>query len=246
MRKWFAVLAMLFLLCSCGAETSVEKEDQKSTQKPVETSADESLGGFTVSENDKHDALDAYGQFLNGELYGVDGDWSVLLVPASEFYYTILDMNGDGIPELALTLAFLQYWDSDSNFSGTDAISSIFTYVDGVVKLWYRGSSSYDFEILSNHALLFEYQDQNIYEYAYLELAANGNTEYYKSYYTLDLYVGDEVTRWYHVKDGESRQELPEDEWNSQLAPYLALKTDDIQWTLSPMFSSEERDQNRG
>ena len=216
MNNAVIIFLMFLMLCSCN-------------------STDES----TLSNADAEHALDAYNRFLNGEMYYLEGEQKVTLAPVSEFYYTILDMNDDGIPELATTMAIHQQRDTNFVLQASHSECAIFSYEDGSIIKWYSGSTRYSFEILSNKALLYEYESGNQYNYDYIELNDDGSTKLFRSYYKYCLDPDNKSPWRYYTDDGTEQRELSEAEWKSSVDSYLELKDEDIQWSLNPRFSSK-------
>ena len=70
-------------------------------------------------------------------------------------------MNDDGIPELAVTTVIFQERDPETLEQGSTFFdSTIFSYKDGEVFIWGGGDQRHNpFEILSNKALLYDFDD---------------------------------------------------------------------------------------
>ena len=235
MRKLIMLSATLLLLCACNSGLSAE-EVSSNTDISAKAPLDTPLQDVAVSEDSYNEAVDAYNEFLNGDMYYLDGERNVSLSPSSEFYYTILDLNDDGVPELATTMAFHQYRDTSLNIQETYPECAIFAFGNSTITKWYSGSSRYNFGILRNHALLYEYGDSSQLFYEYIELRSDGSTSCYKKIYKIQQYSSG-VEEWsYFIDDGESMKEISETEWEFLLAPYLELRSNNIQWSLNPQM----------
>jgi hypothetical protein len=175
-----------------------------------------------------NDALAAYDNFLAGSINaqdlkheisdGVVTIKDISLEPDLKTYYTLFDMNEDGIPELHLRPIV----------GGSYAI---FTYLDGQIVLWHGGS---DYESpLNNGAILYERDGAapTHINYYYLVLDSDGNEiskVYFSKYHSVDESGLTESTD-YDVFMFEDK-EVSEDEWNSLTNEYLSNSSDLIIW----------------
>jgi len=175
------------------------------------------------------EALEAYEVFLNGDSYYIADEYRVTIAPHHEGAYTIIDMNGDGIPELVTNVIIVQYRDSDNTMEFSVPASGIFSYQNGEIIEWYNGGS-HSFEVLSNHALLYEIDDSTgEIKHEYVELDSYGEISTFVYGVRTPEYVNGEPTgNWEYSID---LVRVSESEWESTFEPYYNLISDDIVWT---------------
>lgn len=188
-------------------------------------------------DNEYHCAIDAYSALLRGEA-GLDGNMSHTIASNPDTKYTMIDMNDDGIPELAVTTVIFQDHSPDtSELESTALDSAIFSYKDGEVFLWDGGDHRHNyFEILSNRALLYDSDDgHGGREIIYQELDKNGDIAH-----EIELWNSSDG-RYYFIDYTQSvpQVEISEEEWHEIADPILALRTDVIPWASCPMKSDD-------
>ena len=197
----------------------------------------EALAEETPVDNVYRRAIDAYSTLLRGEA-GLDGDMSRTIAPTPDTKFTMIDMNDDGIPELAVTATIFQDRSPDTfKLESTAFDTAIFSYRDGGVFLWGSGDHRHNhFEILSNRALLYDSDDgHGGHEIIYQELDKNGDIAYeIELWNSLD-------GRYYFIDHTQNvpRAEISEEEWHEIADPILALRTDVIPWASCPMKSDD-------
>lgn len=176
-------------------------------------------------------AIESYRSFLNGETHYTDGETKITIAPNHGGKYTLIDMNDDGIPELLTNVIILQYRDADDSMEASDFSSTIFTYKNGEIVEWYIGGDK-SFKLLSNKALLFEYEGLGGYNYTYIELDSQGNYSYYMRALKLPEHE-DQGCKYYIYNDWTNSEPIEiatEKEWLDFLEPFLSLQTDIIPW----------------
>ena len=89
------------MLCAC------QMDDEKSVKPSPQMEHTQS------TDNEYSKALDAYDAFMCGDI-GLNNSQIFTIAPTAESKYAILDMNDDGIPELAVTTVIFQERDSDT------------------------------------------------------------------------------------------------------------------------------------
>lgn len=212
----YALLCLLLGAC---------QTDDSSNPAPVqEVSMEQS-----PVDNEYHRALKAYNSLLRGEV-GLNGDMSYTIVSTPNTKYAVIDMNDDGVPELAVTEMTFQERDPDTfELESTFFDSAIFSYNDGEVFIWYSGNHRHhSFEILSNKALLYDGDDgHGGREIRYCELDQNGDIAYETEIWNSP------GGRFYFIDYSQSvsRREISEEDWHEIVDPILELRTDQIQWT---------------
>lgn len=211
------ITSLFLMLCAC------QMDDGKSAELFPQMEHTQSF------DNEYSKALNAYDAFMCGDI-GLNNSQIFTIAPTAESKYAILDMNDDGIPELAVTTVIFQERDSDTlELESTSFDSAIFSYKNGEVFIWAGGDCRHNnFEILSNKALLYDCNDgHGGREIIYHELDENGD-------------ISCEIEMWnnpdgrYYLIDyaqNDSQMEISEDEWHEIVDPILALRTDLIPWT---------------
>lgn len=160
-----------FLLFLCLVLCACQVDHGKSTGHLPQ------IGHASDFENKYSKALDVYNSFLHGDI-GLNNSSTLMIAPCSESKYAILDMNDDGIPELAVTTVIFQERDSDTlELESSSFDSAIFSYRNGEIFIWGGGNHRHNnFEILSNKALLYDCDDgHGGSEIIYHELDENGD-----------------------------------------------------------------------
>lgn len=225
------VIFLLLLLCSTLCACQVDNNKNVTSNQCTE------LKETPEFNNEYSKVLDAYDAFMCGDI-GLNNSQIFTIAPTAESKYAILDMNDDGIPELAVTTVIFQEHDSDTlELESTSFDSAIFSYKNGEVFIWAGGDHRHnDFEILSNKALLYDCNDgHGGREIIYHELDENGD-------------ISCEIEMWnnpdgrYYLIDyaqNDSQVEISEDEWHEIVDPILALRTDLIPWVNYSMESNE-------
>ncbi len=136
---------LILMLCACQIDSG------GSAELPSQA------GRVPDSNNECRKALDANKAFLRGDI-GLNNDPTFTVAPAPDMKYTVLDMNNNGVPELAVTTVIFQERDSDTlELESAFFDSGIFSYKNGEVFIWAGGDHRHNhFEILSNKALLYD------------------------------------------------------------------------------------------
>ncbi len=204
---------------SVKKDTSSEKKNLSSKKKNAKKKNVTSV---------KKKALAAYDNFLAGKINaqdlkheisdGVVTIKDISLEPDYKTYYTLFDMNGDGIPELHLR-----------PIVGGSYV--IFTYRNGKVVLWHNGP---DYEApLNNGAILYERNGAapTHTNYYYLVLDSNGkevSKVSFSKYHSVDESTLTESTKYdvFMLED----KEVSEKKWNSKTKEYLSKPSDLIVW----------------
>lgn len=226
--KWvFKILFIIFLsflLCACQMD---------STEHVELSSLMEYIQDF---DNKYSNALNAYGAFMRGEI-GINNNLTSTIAPTHDSKYTILDMNDDGIPELAVTTVIFQNRYPDTlELESTSFGSAIFSYNNDEVFLWGGGDYRHNnFEILSNKALLYDCDDgHGGREILYHELDENGDS-------TCEIYLWNSPDGGFYFSGPYPDNEISEKEWHEIDDPILALRTDLISWTDWPESSARDQ-----
>ena len=226
-----AKIKIPFLMFFCLMLCACQMDSDKSAEWPSQT-------GYTSDfENEYSKALDAYDAFMRGDI-GLNDNPALTIAPTPESKYAILDMNDDGIPELAVTTVIFQERDPDTlELESTSFSSAIFSYRNGEVFIWGGGDHRHNnFEILSNKALLYDCDDgHGGREIIYHELDENGD-----SICTVRLWNSPDG-QYYLIDYAQSDPyvEISEEEWHEIVDPILALRTDLIPWASYSMESDE-------
>ena len=92
---------------------------------------------------------------------GLNNNPSFTIAPIPNTKYAILDMNNDGIPELAVTTVIFQDRNPDTlELESSSSDSAIFSYENGEMFIWGGGDHQHNnFEILINKTLLYDCND---------------------------------------------------------------------------------------
>ena len=228
--RTFLLVLFSLMLCSCQADgernVTPEQSNLPECQKPHQ------------DNNDYSAALTAYKSFLRGDI-GLNNNPSFTIAPTPESKYAILDMNNDGIPELAVISVIFQNRNSETlELESTSFDSTIFSYNDGTVFIWGGGSHRHNpFEILSNKALLYDCDDGHSgREIIYHELDEKGG-------------IAREIELWsspdgrYYLTDyaqSDFQVEISKENWQELVDSILALRTDLILWVDFPENHTED------
>ena len=167
---------------------------------------------------DYNDAINAYNEFLQGKSNVVckDNDNLLNITVFIDFMggwdnigYAILDLNGDGIPELLIS--------SGSN--------PVFSYQDNNVVYWFDAGNGQHgpIKILENGAIFCEHQSIGIF-YRYITFDLDGNIS--------EVNFASPPTPDYPYYFNED--EVSQEEWNVLTEEYFNLteKTASIEWQL--------------
>ena len=213
------VFSLAFICCVlCACQTKGGKNIELNQSSLLECQK------VDQDNNEYSDALTAYDSFMGGNI-GLNNNPFFTIAPTSESKYSILDMNDDGIPELAVTTVIFQERNSETlELESTFFGSSIFSYENGEVFIWGGGNHRHkSFEILSNKALLYDCDDGNGgREIIYHELDENGDIAF-----EIEMWHNS-AGRYYLI--GDSQVEISEDDWNEIVDSIMALRTDLIPW----------------
>lgn len=219
------ITSLCLMLCAC------RMDDGKSSELSPQMEHTQSF------DNEYSKMLNTYDAFMCGDI-GLNNSQIFTIAPTAESKYVILDMNDDGIPELAVTTVIFQERNSDTlELESTSFDSAIFSYKNGEVFIWAGGDRRHNnFEILSNKALLYDCNDgHGGHEIIYQELDKNGDIAYeIELWNSLD-------GRYYFIDHTQNvpRAEISEEEWHEIADPILALRTDVIPWASCPMKSDD-------
>lgn len=178
----------------------------------------------------RQDARHAYTALLRGETGFTSGEYTVFLAATDTTRAAILDMNGDGIPELATNIVIQQWYDKNMILSSTSHQCGIYSFEDGKIREWYSGSTRTDFEILRNRALLYRHDEARPEGYDYLELNKDGSIAKVVSMYK---YMIPSTGEWVYYMETEQggAQEVSEEQWDRTVENYLALRENAPTWT---------------
>lgn len=179
------------------------------------------------------EAVNAYASLLRGEIGFASGEYTVFLKVTDTTKVAVLDMNGDGVPELATSIAIQQIYDENLVLSSTSHQCGIYSFEDGEICEWYSGSTRTDFEILSNRALLYRHGEAWPEGYDYLELNKDGTIAKVVSMYK---YIIPSTSEWVYYIDTEQggtqeTLEVSEEQWNCTVENYLALRENAPTWS---------------
>lgn len=220
----------ILLLCACQADGERNVTPEQSNLPECQKTHQDN--------NDYSAALTAYESFLCGDI-GLDNNPSFTIAPTPESKYAILDMNNDGIPELAVINVIFQNRNSETlELESASFDSAIFSYSNGTVFIWGGGSHRHNpFEILSNKALLYDCDDgHGGREIIYHELDEKGG-------------IAREIELWsssdgrYYLTDhaqSDFQVEISEENWQELVDPILSLRTDLILWVDFPENHTED------
>lgn len=148
-------------------------------------------------------------------------------------------MNDDGIPELAVTTVIFQERNSETlELGSTFFDSAIFSYKDGEVFIWGGWNQRHNpFEILSNKALLYDFDDgHGSREIIYHELDENGDIAH-----AIEMWNSSDGR--YYLTDhaqSDSQVEISEEEWYERVDSIMVMRTDLIPWSDFPENQTED------
>ena len=165
--------------------------------------------------------LEAYEAFLAGEVKAIHSDGrelplsTYLTADSGTFSYGLLDMTGDGVGELLIKMTYNLH---------------IFTVKDGRVCLWHTADAQ-RYTLLNNGALLYERHGTapNHTNYEYRELDENGAVKFkivFAWYDGTTIEPGVVHPDRYEINN----QEVTKEEYETQVAPYLLIGSDQIRW----------------
>lgn len=242
--RLICLILFLLTLCACqknsnpilGLETDLLISMSSQPSKPSATSdLDNDTAGKPNLHSEYTKAIEAYEDFLAGKSYITLKDENdktkVTIAPNHGGKYTIIDMNEDGVPELITNVIIRQYRDKDDNMYASTFTCGIYSYQGGEIVNWYEAGDD-SFEVLSNKALLYEFDGLGAYNYIYIELDYDGKYSYYMHAYKT---AGIEDEDWKYYVSYDSKRDsaieiATENEWLDLLEPYLSLRTDIIPW----------------
>ena len=225
MKKTLAYMAITSLMiCGCQADGGRNVEPEQSSLPECQK---------TIQDNDDYSkTLTAYDSFMRGDI-GLNNNPAFTIAPTSESKYAVLDMNDDGIPELAVTTVIFQERNSETlELGSTFFDSTIFSYKDGEVFIWGGGNQRHNpFEILSNKALLYDFDDgHGSHEIIYHELDENGDIAH-----AIEMWNSSDGR--YYLTDhaqSDSQVEISEEEWYERVDSIMVMRTDLIPWSDFP------------
>ena len=114
--KILFIISLSFVLCACQMD-SAERVELSSLMEYIQD-----------FDNEYSKALNAYGAFMRGET-GINNNLTSTIAPTHDSKYTILDMNDDGISELAVTTVIFQNRYPDTlELASTSFGSAFFSY----------------------------------------------------------------------------------------------------------------------
>lgn len=227
-------LKILFLMFFCLILCACQMDGGESVGLPSQMEYTQDF------DNEYSKALDAYDALMRGDV-GINNDPTYTIAPIPDSKYAILDMNDDGIPELAVTTVIFQNrYPSTLELESTSFDSAIFSYNNDKVFIWGGGNHSHNnFEILSNKALLYDCNDgHGGREILYHELDENGDN-------TCEIYLWNSPDGRYYLTGSNSSVEISEEEWYEIVDPILALRTDLIPWANWPESTAEDQASDR-
>ena len=154
---------------------------------------------------------------------------NLLLMYESDIYYTLYDLNNDGVDEL-----LIKFKDS---YSADNRIVDAFAYDNGEVKRLFASGERWSYELCKNGCLSYT-SSSGAYSHTYGIYNYEGDFDfsYVTNYYTgakmkIIREAGNESGNAYYVGEDGVRHECTKEEMNAETQKWPKMEAETINWT---------------
>ena len=154
---------------------------------------------------------------------------NLLLMYSSDIYYTLYDLNNDGVDELLIKFK--------NSYSDDNRIDDAFAYDNGEVKRLFASGERWSYELCKNGCLSYT-SSSGAYSHTYGIYNYEGDFDfsYVTNYYTgakmkIIREAGNESGNAYYVGEDGVRHECTKEEMNAETQKWPKMEAETINWT---------------